>query len=487
MMSNHRIFWEKNNKSDKSLIFLYSISFFFFFFFELSETIKPQKAVNTMRTILPDEKTQSTNIELMTTCNAITRLVFLSIFVVVIALICFVPPSTRHQTTHTQSVAIPLSKVSNSGRFRSFDPLSSFAILSIKPYLNKAVKDQDITVTGVARLYDRNMQMVSDRNISLTKKITCDEPKNCKPFTVMSYNFVDFQYCSLTADVVSGQSKRIFHKVEFSSTSLSPYISIIFFVFIAAFTVILSVTLICFVPRRLYPTRPDHWSTLVLAFAAFFLDGPWLILKYYVPKLSNGYDVMPELYHIVFIFFFMSFFNAQTHGWANRVFGSWVIAIVIAVCLLVIIVLENIITNLVPLNATSVFLDESIYKFPTLALTFVIHAIIIAMIIAGVCTVQIRNDATLILVSMSILLVEVLEIVRVCLRFYAPLEHLGYSFAADVFYILVANYVTSFFLRNNLPVALAINEEMKQEIKDPMLPDTEDNNAQINDIDTTQL
>lgn len=440
-----------------------------------------------MRTILPDEKTQSTNIELMTTCNAVTRIVFLSIFIVVMSLICFVPPSTRHQTTRTQSFAITQSKVSNSGRFGGFDPLSSFAILSVKPYLSKAVQNYPVTVTGVARLYDSNMQMVSDRNVSITKKITCKNPKNCEPFAVMSYNFVDFQYCSLTADVVANDSQKIFNKVEFSSTSLSNFISIIFFVFIAAFTVILSITLVCFVPRRLYPTRPDHWSTLSLAFAAFFLDGPWLIMKYYVPKLSNGYDVMPELYHIVFIFFFMSFFNAQTHGWANRVFGSWVIAIVIAICLLVIIILENVVTDLVPLNATSVFLDESMCKFPVLLLTFVIHAIIIAMIVAGICTVQIRNDATLILVSMSILLVEVLDIVRVCLRFFAPLEYLGFSFAADVYYILIANYVTSFFLRNNLPVALAINEELKEEIKDPMLPDAEDTIAQSNDIDTTQL
>jgi hypothetical protein len=209
-------------------------------------------------------------------------------------------------------------------------------------------------------------------------------------------------------------------------------------------------------------------------------------LKYYVPKLSNGYDVMPELYHIVFIFFFMSFFNAETHGWANRIFGSWVIAIVIAVCLLVNIILENVITNAVPLNATSVFLDESVYKIPVLTLTFVIHFIILALIIAGVCTIQIRNDATLILISMSILLVEVLDIVRVCLRFFAPLESLGYSFAADVFYIMVANYVTSFFLRNNLPVALAIQEGMKEDIKDPMLPDTEDLN-EANDMDTRDL
>jgi len=439
-----------------------------------------------MRTILPDEKTQSTNIELMTTCNAITRVILLSVFVVIVALICFVPPSTRHQTTRTQSVAIPSSKVSNSGRFRNFDPLSSFAILSIKPFFNKAVKDQEITVSGVARLYNSNMQMVSDRNVSLTKVITCDEPKNCKPFTVMAYNFVDFQYCSLTADVSTTNSEPILHKVEFSSTSLSNFISIIFFIFIAAFTVVLSITLICFVPRRLYPTRPDHWSTLSLAFAAIFIDGPWLILKYYVPKLSNGYDVMPELYHIVFIFFFMSFFNAETHGWANRIFGSWVIAIVIAVCLLVNIILENVITNAVPLNATSVFLDESVYKIPVLTLTFVIHFIILALIIAGVCTIQIRNDATLILISMSILLVEVLDIVRVCLRFFAPLESLGYSFAADVFYIMVANYVTSFFLRNNLPVALAIQEGMKEDIKDPMLPDTEDLN-EANDMDTRDL
>ena len=439
-----------------------------------------------MRTILPDEKTQTTNIEMMTTCKSVLRIAFLCVFVVVMALICFVPPNTRHKTTKTHSLTDAVSKVTNIGRFSNFNPLSSFMILSVKPYLTKAVKNELINISGVARLYDSSMNMVSDRNISVSKKITCKTVGGCPPIIAMAYDFVDFSYSSLVADVsLQYTENKILKKAEFSATSLNSYISIIFFVFISAFTVVLSVTLICFVPRRLYPTRPDHWSTLYLGLAALCLDGPWLILKYYSSKwFSNIYDIMPELFHIVFIIFFMSFFNAQTHGWANRIFGSWLLSLIIAAGLILVIILENVVTNLVPLNALSVFLDDSLLKIPLYGFTFLMHAIIISMIILGVCSVQIQNDATLVLVSLSILIVEVLDVLRVCLRFWAPLENLGYSFSADVLYILVANWVTSFFLRNNLPVQLAIETEMKEEMKQEMIAET--SNEQI-DVDTTQL
>ena len=440
-----------------------------------------------MRTIIPDEKTQSTNIEMMTTCNAATRIVLLCAFIVVMAIICFVPPSTRHQTTKSHALTEPTYKVSNSGRFSHFNPLSSFTILTIRPTFSVDVVDKKINITGVARLYDSEMKMVSDRNISIEKKITCKKSSNGCPYIVaQAYDFVDFSYCSLVADVSMVHSiDAILRKAEFQATSLNNYISIIFFVFISAFTVVLSITLICFVPRRLYPTRPDHWSTLYLGLAALCLDGPWLIMKYYWSKwFSNIYDIMPELYHIVFIIFFMSFFNSMTHGWANRIFGSWLLSIIIATGLILVIILENVVTNLVPLNALSTFLDDSPLRIPLYGFTFLMHAIITIMIIMGVCTIQIPNDATLVLVSLSILIVEVLDILRVCLRFWAPLKDLGFSFSADVLYILVANYVTSFFLRNNLPVQLAIQTEINEEMKQEMIAEASNDNI---DVDTTQL
>ena len=135
---------------------------------------------------------------------------------------------------------------------------------------------------------------------------------------------------------------------------------------------------------------------------------------------------------------------------------------------------------LVPFNALSVFLDDSLLKIPLYGFTFLIHAIIISMIILGVCSVHIQNGATLVLVSLSILIVEVLDVLHVCLRFSAPLENLDYSFSADVLYILVANLRISFFLKNNLPVQFASEKEMKEE----MIEET--SNKQI-DVDIIQL
>ena len=149
---------------------------------------------------------------------------------------------------------------------------------------------------------------------------------------------------------------------------------------------------------------PLHSIQLLLIIGPLFVFMAYF-LKYYSSKwFSNIYDVMQELFHIV-------------------------------VGLILVIILENVVTNLVPLNALSVFLDDSLLKIPLYGFTFLMHAIIISMIILGVCSVQIQNDATLVLVSLSILIVEVLDVLRVCLRFWAPLENLDYSLTADVLYI----------------------------------------------------
>ena len=148
---------------------------------------------------------------------------------------------------------------------------------------------------------------------------------------------------------------------------------------------------------------PLHSIQLLLIIGPLFVFMAYF-LKYYSSKwFSNIYDVMQELFHIV-------------------------------VGLILVIILENTVTNLVLFNALSVFLDDSLLKIPLYGFTFLIHAIIISMIILGF-NVHNQNDVTLVLVSLSILIVEVLDVLRVCLRFWAPLENLDYSFSADVLYI----------------------------------------------------
>lgn len=420
-----------------------------------------------MRSVVPDDKTQATPLELMSTCKAVAWMIALTIFITLSAILSFSPKNTNYQVKKDISLAIPTSTVSNSAQFKHFSPLSSFAILSIRPTASKDVENYPFSFSGTARLYNSGLEQISSRNFNVSQKISCKQGV-CDEFNVMTYNFVNFSSLSLSGEITS--ETKILRKVDFISTSLNSFISIIFFVLIAIMTVALVIVLLFIVPKRLYPSRPDHWGVLYLALAAIFIDGPWLVMKYYaVSWFSNIYDITPELFHIVFIMFIMALFNGLTNGWANRIFGSWIISGVIALGLIVVIILESIATSYTPLNTASLFLGESILRIPIYIVTFSMHLIVLAICITGIATIQIINDYTLILTGLASIYIEVLDILRVFLRFFCPREHVGFSFAADVFYILNANFITIFFLVNNLPVSLAINAG--EDLQEAMIPE----------------
>ena len=425
-----------------------------------------------MRSILPDEKTLSTPLEMMTSFQAALWIIFTAIFVTLAAIFSFAPANTNYLVRRVWGRILPSTSVSNRAQFPA-SPLNSFNILSVIPYVSQPTQDLEVNLHGIARLYDKSMKPLSLREINKTVKINCPTNK-CDEIIATTYNFVDFKYSLLVADVQSHQP--ILRRLEITSTSLNPNISIIFFVLITVMTLVLIYTLIFVVPKRLYPTRSDHWSTLFLGLAALCIDGPWLILKYYSSYwFSNIYDIMPEIYHIVYILFIMSFFNAMTNGWVNRILGSWLLSLVIAIGLITIIILESIATNYLPLNTASIFLHESPLQIPIYVLTFIMHAAICGLLFIGVTHMQIPDDATLVLTSLDLVVVEVLDIVRVCLRFWCPRTQLGYSFAADVCYILVANYITSFMLNFNLPVAKALDVEKSREMENAIIPQQQDN------------
>lgn len=423
--------------------------------------------------ILPDEETLSTPIEIMSSCKAAILIVVVSIFLTGAAVCSFVPKNTNYQITRVQSLPIPSTDVANRAQFKHFTPLNSFAILSVIPYVSDLANKHTITAQGFARLYDDEMKVISTREINTTEVVGCEKGR-CDEIIVTDYNFVNFSSVSLVVNISSATGKKILRRADITCTSLNTPISITLFVMISAMTLVLIIFLGCVAPKRLYPTRKDHWSTLFLGLAALCIDGPWLILKYYsVYWFSNIYDIMPELFHMVFILFVMSFFNSLTHSWANRIFSSWLIGLCISFGLSLIIILQSIAINHMPLNTYSVYIKNSDFKIPIWALTAIYHLIILFIMVLGIITVQIKEDATLVLVSLCFILLEVLDCIRAGLRFFCPRSQLGFSFASDVFYILFANFVTCFFIYGNLPIEKALFVEKREEMKQTQIADTD--------------
>lgn len=415
--------------------------------------------------ILPDEKTTSTKLEIMSSLKASIWIIIVSVFVTIAAVCSFVPRNTNYRISRTASEPVPKAEVTNRQKYQNFTPLNSFAILSVIPFVKEKVSKVTLNVSGKARLHDSAMNVISERSISVVEEVKCQKSV-CNEIIATSYNFAKFYAVSLVATVSTTNGQELLRRAEFTCTSLNTPISYTFFILISGMTLVVILILAFVVPKRLYPTRSDHWSTIFLGLACLCIDGPWLVLKYYSAYwFSNIYDIMPELFHMYFIFFVMSFFFTQTHTWATRIFGSYLIHIAVSFGLLLIIILQSIEFDKMPLNTGSVFIQKSNLKIPIYALTIVYHALILFIMILGIITVQIKEDAVLVLVGLTIILVEILDIIRAILRFNCPRNQLGFTFAADVFYILYANFFTAFYLYYNLPVAKSIDVERKQEAK----------------------
>jgi hypothetical protein len=77
---------------------------------------------------------------------------------------------------------------------------------------------------------------------------------------------------------------------------------------------------------------------------------------------------------------------------------------------------------------------------------------VVLLLIFGVLSVQIEKLLVLIVAAFTFIVLEAIYIIRMYIRFLIPVQAVGVAFGADVFYILMANMVTIFFLIVNLPV-----------------------------------
>lgn len=87
-----------------------------------------------MRTILPDESTLSTKLDVIGNCGALTRFIFLLIGLLLSLIVSFVPPNTGYGERE-----LPISDYQGTTirtypiQIDDFSPLNSFLILKLLP------------------------------------------------------------------------------------------------------------------------------------------------------------------------------------------------------------------------------------------------------------------------------------------------------------------------------------------------------------------
>jgi hypothetical protein len=346
-----------------------------------------------------------------------------------------------------------------------FGSLSSFIIVWIAPVISSPVppgETLNLSISATFQTFTSSFEPL-DSGVSLTETRTafCSQSR-CDPILVYQRNWVSFYAISMTATVES--ESLILREFTFNVASHNQIIAIVAFVIISIFTVVTSLVFLISVSRRLRPSRFDHWTTVFLGIGLFLIDGPWLILKYYTSWVASQiFDLSTEIFHAGFIVFLTIFIAERTLSLANRIFSSWWIRGTFLATSLLLVVVEFAITGLMPLCTLSIYIKNSLLRWPIYVGSALLHAAITLLLFFGVVSVQIEKLLVLEVAAFAFFILEAIYIVKMYIRFFVPHETIGVAFGADVFYILMANIVAIFFLKTNLPVVSGLLTQVKEE------------------------
>lgn len=421
-----------------------------------------------MRTILPDDHTISTKLDIMGNFGALVRFLLMVLGLLFSLIISFAPPNTQSRQIKLKSIDYGEKVIMSEPAFiHGFSSLSSFFILRVIPYINiEETGSYDFNINLTIQFYDKedHLQSIYTKNQSITT--LCDAEKDvCQPYVIYESSWVSF---SSVAVSIFAQSK-ITASYSLDFTSQLPIIAFISFVFISIITLVTSIVLFFVVPRRLKPSSPDHWATFYLGLFIFFVDGPWIILKYYTPSVASQiFDLAPEMFHIAFLVTITFLVSSRSIELSHAIFSSWIVRIVIISFQIILIVVQFVVTKLMPLCTFSVYIQKSSLKIPIIAISIIFHMIILSLLLWGIFSLQIERVFVLVITAFSFIILELIYIARLYIRIWIPFNAIGASFAADVFYILMANIITIFFLVVNMPFQKTL-ENQNKEIEDPII------------------
>jgi hypothetical protein len=405
-----------------------------------------------MRSILPEEGTVFAKFDLMGRCSAVCWLLLFIVSLLVSCIVSFAPPATLFRSQDSPSISAAQSSITFSHTEAELSSLSAFVVAWVYP--NRALSGANVSVSSSVRTLAAGG--TSSDAISMETAVAVGDRVR-----VFERSWVSFYSVAITATVQAVVPVLYGFRIEV--VSQHPVIAIVAFVMITILTAVLILVLMIAVSRRLRPTRLGQWATLVLGLCAFLIDGPWLVLRYHTPRVcSQLFDLGPEIFHVVFIVSLTFFIAERTFGFANRLFDGLVLQITFAVSSLVVLILEFVITQLMPLCTLSIYIGESSLKYPTVVLSALVHIAVVLLLIIGVLSVQIEKLLVLIVAAFTFFVLEAIYIVRMYIRFFIPVQAVGVAFGADVFYILMANIVTIFFLVVNLPIKPQIPRSMSE-------------------------
>jgi hypothetical protein len=402
-----------------------------------------------------DEQSAVSPFDLIGPGKAVLWLVFFSISLFLSLMFVFGPPNTSFtQTRSSTPLATSLRAITDRAQITGFSSLSSFLIVWVRPTASTNGRDLtglNITVTAYFDTLSEALEPLKPtETVQGQYLINCYDAK-CDPIRIYELTWITFYGLSLTATIET--EAPILESISFEILCHSQIIAVVAFVIISIFTILSALIFLISVSRRMRPIKTDQWATVWLGTGLILIDGPWLILKYYTSQVASQlFDLSPELFHAFFIVYLTIFIAERSVRLSNHIFSSWWIRGTFLAASAVLVIIQFCATKLMPLCTLSIFITESLLKYPIFVFSGILHLAIVLFLGFGVVSVQIEQFMLLIVAGVAFFLLEAIYIVKMYVRFFISVESIGVAFAADFLYILMANIVAIFFLQVNLPV-----------------------------------
>lgn len=393
----------------------------------------------------------------------------------VFLVISFAPRSTVIQSGYSSPVSTASKELTIRLQFDDFTSMSSLAVFSISPLFTSAVVDRDIDVkySGKAVTLDSNQVQTMTFNIDVTKSyfVKSEETNFATAFNFMAFPNVNFSSIIISIDVSSPYPVLSNCLVEV--TSIGRALPILGVVWISLTTTAVGLILLLLIQKRVRPGANDQWMTIILIGGLIVVDGPWLLCQYYgLPDFSVVFDCMPQIFHAFFIYFTIIFFRERTSDVVQKFFKNTFIAVAVVALQIIVLVMQAWVTNGMPFATFAFYRNYSNAVFITLVVIFIIfHLAVIATFFVGFTHLRIERFLSLALVIFMFCVQEAVQIVTMLIRVFVGTDKIGYSLAADIFYILEANLFCFVMLYVNTPVSRSADSTHRlkyQAAEDPL-------------------
>ena len=360
----------------------------------------------------------------------------------------FAPEATVYEERIGAQPAGPVKSLTSRVQFDGLRPTNSIAAFSISVAFNQAVVDRklDVSFTGRASSLDFSGSEITGYDISNieTFEVKPGETEFLLP-PFLASSRVNFASMSIALDAIS--SFQCLTGLKVIATTIGSDLVVTGVALISVAAVSVGILLLIVVPRNT-PTRLDHWFIIFVAGALFFIDGPWLLLQFYaLPLFSQVFDVMPHLFHVVFLWFVCALFRTRTTGLCQKLFMHWILYASIAIMQVIMIALQFWGTGGRSLAMYALYRNYKYGSFIALVVLFIIfHGGVITGMIFGFVNLRIQGLITLVMLLFMVCVGEAIPIITFLIRVFCSPKNIGLAVAADLFYVIEANLLAVFLL-----------------------------------------